>query len=149
MNDETDIVSLVICCVKGEIKEKRLVMMGDALYKQVNTTLALSYGFTKHERVELIKLLKKMSEQEINRLIPQLDMIEPVGKHNKAQPCYVEPKSLSRVLYERRKRDPEFNTNQYKRLINLFDRLFDECGLDKTKGNEVFELVSKYYTDED
>lgn len=61
---------------------------------------------------------------------------------------------IQEILYENRLKDPKFNTNKYKNVVKLFYDLDNDELLNFLYGrnrvnNDVFDSLSKYFTDDD
>lgn len=63
-------------------------------------------------------------------------------------------KPIQEILYENHLKDPKFNTNKYKNVVKLFYDLDNDELLNFLYGrnrvnNDVFDSLSKYFTDDD
>lgn len=100
-------------------------------YLKLSIEESIKFGFELHSRLEMFDL-----------------------EHPKHYPVFAENKSISEILHDKRLKDPKYNTNNYKKLVKLFegiesDRNFKILVGPNYKSNYVFDLLSKYFTDDD
>lgn len=131
-------------------------MNADMFYELAKRQLTLiNFMDDSREQVTAVEYLKLSIESSIKfdfEFKSRLKSVDP--NHPKRYPVFAEDKSISEVLYDKRLEDPKYNTNNYKKLVKLFedmesDRQFKILVGPNYKSNYVFDLLSKYFTDDD
>ena len=131
-------------------------MDSDMLYKLAMQQITLiNFMDNSCDRASAVEYLKLSIEESIKfdfEFKSRLEMFDL--NHPKHYPVFAENKSISEILHDKRLEDPKYNTNNYKRLIKLFegiesDRKFKILVGPNYKSNYVFDLLSKYFTDDD
>ena len=131
-------------------------MNADMFYELAKRQLTLiNFMDDSREQVTAVEYLKLSIESSIKfdfEFKLRLKVIDPT--YSKRYPVFAEDKSISEVLYDKRLEDPKYNTNNYKKLVKLFedmesDRQFKILVGSNYKSNYVFDLLSKYFTDDD
>lgn len=131
-------------------------MNADMFYEFTKQQLTLiNFIDDSREQVAAVEYLKLSIEDSIKfdfEFKSRLKIFDP--NHPKYYPVFAENKSISEVLHDKRLEDPKYNTNNYKKLVKLFedmesDRQFKILVGSNYKSNYVFDLLSKYFTDDD
>ena len=131
-------------------------MNADMFYELAKQQLTLiNFIDDSREQVAATEYLKLSIESSIKfdfEFKSRLKIVDP--NHPKYYPVYAEPKSISEVLHDKLLEDEKYNTNNYKKLVKLFegiesDRKFKILVGPNYKSNYVFDLLSKYFTDDD
>lgn len=131
-------------------------MNADMFYELAKQQLTLiNFIDDSREQVAATEYLKLSIESSIKfdfEFKSRLEMFDL--NHPKHYPVFAEPKSISEILHDKRLKDPKYNTNNYKKLVKLFegiesDRKFKILVGPNYKSNYVFDLLSKYFTDDD
>ncbi|MFR0504293.1 hypothetical protein [Limosilactobacillus reuteri] len=138
-------------------------MNSDMLYELAKQQLTLiNFIDDLREQVKVVEDFKLSIEDsikfdfEFNSRLKIVDLNHPKYYPVKYYPVFAETenKSISEVLHDKRLEDPKYNTNNYKKLVKLFedvesDRQFKILVGPNYKSNYVFDLLSKYFTDDD
>ena len=131
-------------------------MNADMLYELAKKQLTLiNFIDDSREQAAAVEYLKLSIESsikfdfEFNSRLKIFDLNYP-----KYYSVIAENKSISEVLHYKRLEDPKYNTNNYKKLVRLFedveiDLKFKILVGSNYKSNYVFDLLSKYFTDDD
>lgn len=127
-------------------------MLYELAQQQITLIIFIDDSRDKASAFEYLKLSIEESIKfgfEFNSRLEMFDL-----NHPKHYPLYDEPKSISEVLHAKRLEDPKYNTNNYKKLVKLFegiesDRKFKILVGPNYKSNYVFDELSKYFTDDD
>lgn len=131
-------------------------MNADMFYELAKQQITLiNFIDDSREQVTAFEYLKLSIEDSIKfdfEFKSRLKTIDP--NHPKRYPVFAEDKSISEVLHNKRLEDPKYNTNNYKKLVKLFedvesDRQFKILVGSNYKSNYVFDELSKYFTDDD
>ncbi|MFR0541821.1 hypothetical protein ACLUXR_00490 [Limosilactobacillus reuteri subsp. suis] len=131
-------------------------MNADMFYELAKRQLTLiNFMDDSREQVTAVEYLKLSIESSIKFDFEFKSRLKIVDQnHPKRYSVYAEDKSISEVLYDKRLEDTKYNTNNYKKLVKLFegiesDRKFKILVGQNYKSNYVFDLLSKYFTDDD
>lgn len=128
----------------------------DMLYELAKQQIALIiFMDDSRDKASAFEYLKLSIEESIKfdfEFKSRLEMFDL--NHPKHYPVFAENKSISEVLHDKRLEDPKYNTNNFKKLVKLFegiesDRKFKILVGPNYKSNYVFDLLSKYFTDDD
>lgn len=127
-------------------------MLYELAKQQITLIIFMDDSRDKASAFEYLKLSIEESIKFGFELKSRLEMFDL--NHPKHYPVFAENKSISEVLHDKRLEDPKYNTNNYKKLVKLFegiesDRKFKILVGPNYKSNYVFDLLSKYFTDDD
>lgn len=131
-------------------------MNADMFYELAKKQLTLiNFIDDSREQAAAVEYLKLSIESsikfdfEFNSRLKIFDLNYP-----KYYSVIAENRSISEVLQDKRLEDTKYNTNDYKKLVRLFegveiDPRFKILVGSNYKSNYVFDLLSKYFTDDD